>query len=404
MVVIFFGAKSGGLPHLPSDETMNIALFLNLAAYVSFCVFLHWEVKRAEDREANPTVGELPYHVGWSWALIFFILGAVGLYLKYKSPARFLEFLDDPLARAALAIDLEGQVEGVLSSVLIPFLPWVFVIIWGLWVRRQGGKWSGKGFLGPSVLLGIFVLASVFMNTGMNRNPIIVAFLSLLATYSIFCRPISLPIFLAFGITSFGIVLPITFLRSVKITSFLSVLKDSPLTLKYVGRIAIEQIQVYGGGPQFLGYILEQTDYGKDLYFGKTILASILQPLPLLGKPFREFSSVRIYNEMIYGSGVAIEDQIVPFQGELFINFHIVGILLGFSILGWIVAKLDRKFLESKSPVEGYCWFFASLWILFLITGSSAVVSQMFIVVFWPIYALFINRLRSGQRYCVPAV
>jgi len=175
------------------------------------------------------------------------------------------------------------------------------------------------------------------------------------------------------------------------------VLNESPWRLADGARLSMENIQVYGAGPQFLGYMIENIDFETELFFGKSILASILQPLPILGRPFRDISSVRIYNEMIYGSGVDIEDQIVPFQGELFMNFHLPGIIVGFFLLGIVLAFLNRKFLSSLTPAEGYAWFFVSLWILFLITGSSAVVSQMFIFTLWPAYAVFVV-LRSGKR------
>jgi len=397
MVIVLFGAQPGTLPFLPSDQAMNAALFLNLSAYVCMGVSFSWMDGRLENREEIPSPGGNQAGLSWMWALIFFSVGLIGLILKYSSVDRFIGFISDPLSRASLVEDLEGRVTGALSTFMIPFLPWTFVILWEKLFKQGDGDRSRKHFALPTVIIGFFLLASIFVNTAMNRNPLFVATLSLMAVYSIFCRPIRLYVLLILGVMSFVVIPLLGILRNYNISSLMVVLNESPWRLADGARLSMENIQVYGAGPQFLGYMIENIDFETELFFGKSILASILQPLPILGRPFRDISSVRIYNEMIYGSGVDIEDQIVPFQGELFMNFHLPGIIVGFFLLGIVLAFLNRKFLSSLTPAEGYAWFFVSLWILFLITGSSAVVSQMFIFTLWPAYAVFVV-LRSGKR------
>lgn len=126
-------------------------------------------------------------------------------------------------------------------------------------------------------------------------------------------------------------------------------------------------------------------------------MPSLVYPVPILGKPFRDTSAVAIYNNLIYNDPNTV-DQIVPFQGELFINFHIIGVLMGYVVLAKIAATLQRKFERSRTTFEAYGWFFISLWTLFLITGSLAVTSQMYVFFFWPLYLYALWTRFVGRR------
>jgi hypothetical protein len=152
-----------------------------------------------------------------------------------------------------------------------------------------------------------------------------------------------------------------------------------------------EMFQVYGGAPQFLGFFLEAGKWGANPQWGKVLVSSSLAPVPILGKQFRENSGTAIYNRMIYGM-LEAADQIAPFQGEAFLDFHLVGVLAGFCLLGWIAFKLQTAFAQSQSFLEMFIWQYFSVWTFFLIFGSLSVVSQIFIYFCWPFYLYFIYR------------
>jgi len=146
-----------------------------------------------------------------------------------------------------------------------------------------------------------------------------------------------------------------------------------------------EEIQVYGQAPQFLGFILEKTDYGRSLYLGYTLVSSLMHPVPLLGESFRPTSGASLYNEMIYGKN-GNNDQIIPFQGELYLNFHIPGIAVGFWLLGVVTAGLQYALKKASTSLEIYATWYVSYWILFLILANPAIVSQICVYFLWPIY------------------
>ena len=112
-----------------------------------------------------------------------------------------------------------------------------------------------------------------------------------------------------------------------------------------------EMFQVYGGAPQYLGFFLEAGKWGANPQWGKVLVSSALAPVPILGKPFRDNSGTAIYNRLIYGM-LDSEDQIAPFQGEAFLDFHLAGVLAGFCLLGWIAFKLQAAFARAKSFVR----------------------------------------------------
>ena len=133
---------------------------------------------------------------------------------------------------------------------------------------------------------------------------------------------------------------------------------------------------------------------------GKILVSSALAPMPILGKPFRENSGTAIYNRLIYGM-IDAEDQIAPFQGEAFLDFHLAGVLVAFCLLGLVAFKLQFAFAHSQSFFEIFIWQYFAVWTFFLIFGSLSVVSQIFIYFCWPFYFYSIYRhlsLRSTTR------
>ncbi|MGI8485051.1 MAG: hypothetical protein ACR2OU_12405, partial [Thermomicrobiales bacterium] len=160
-----------------------------------------------------------------------------------------------------------------------------------------------------------------------------------------------------------------------------------------------DQVQVYGASPQFFGFLLEQTNYARQPYWGSTLVSSALFAIPILGKPFRPGSGVVISNELIYGP-VGDLDQNLPIEGELFINFRVVGVIVGFFLLGYIASRLQRAFAQAPTAVEAYFSIYTSIWTFFMIVGSLAATSQVFIYFCWPIYGYFI--LKSFYRTARP--
>jgi hypothetical protein len=177
---------------------------------------------------------------------------------------------------------------------------------------------------------------------------------------------------------------------------------DSDAALAFASNVdVLDYVQVYAQGPQYLGYLLEQTGYGRVLYGGITLLASILHPVPAVGAAFRSVSGVTIYNELIYGPWET-PDQIVPFIGELFLNLQLGGVILGYLIIGALTAYFAKRFFELKAAADQYMLVYICIWCLFLLQGSLAVVSQVALYALWPVYAYWVWQ-PFARRHFSPA-
>jgi hypothetical protein len=149
----------------------------------------------------------------------------------------------------------------------------------------------------------------------------------------------------------------------------------------------VEFVQVYASAPQMTAYLIESLE--GTFYNGKTLLPSLVYPIPVLGKPFREISGPGIFNGLIYGDSDNV-DQVIPLAGELFVNFHLAGVVLGSVLLGWALAWMQGRFVAAPTAVESYAWLMMALWTVF--PGSLSVMSQIYLYSFWPIYVYFAAR------------
>jgi hypothetical protein len=154
----------------------------------------------------------------------------------------------------------------------------------------------------------------------------------------------------------------------------------------------VEFVQIYASGPQMSAYVIDSLE--GTFYYGATLLPSLIYPIPVLGKPYRETSGTVIFNTLIYGEDTESLDQIIPLAAELYMNFHIAGVVLGHVLLGCALAWLQGKFMAAPNAVESYAWLMMALWTVF--PGSLSVASQIYVYSFWPIYSYFmVKRLRS---------
>jgi hypothetical protein len=159
------------------------------------------------------------------------------------------------------------------------------------------------------------------------------------------------------------------------------------------------EVEIYTSAPQYLGFLLDGTGYGAHPHYGRTLFSSAIFPVPRLGRPFRDTSGVEIFNRQIYGPRTHQADQVTPFEGELFLDFTLPGVLIGYALIGLAIAKLQRAFERARDAFESYAWQYVAIWVGFLAVGSLAVFTQIALYFFWPLlaYALLRSRRESGR-------
>jgi hypothetical protein len=376
LTCVFAGFRTGVLPFLPSDRFLNTASLLYATAFTAFAI--------AQLRTSpKAVVLAVPSTALVRLAAVYTVLGILGVWFAFGSPQGIADYVRNPAVYLLLrSLDDSQNVQGLVANVLRPFFIVGAVAGWGAWrVHRASGtsRWERVSVL-VAVVTGIIFVGATF---NLNRNSIVVPLVAFAAAYMWTDGVVrAWLVGAAVAAVACGAVL-VGQVRSVT-----SLAQDGSLLGNgLLSDDLLAAMQVYGGGPQYLGFLLESSAFEGVPFLGSTLLSSVLFPVPVLGKPWRETSGVALYNQLIYGDS-SVADQIIPFLGELFINFHLVGVLLGFYYLGRVVLWLDVSLAKSRDLLGRYLFMYFGAWASFLILGSVAGVSQILVYFCWPLYGL----------------
>jgi hypothetical protein len=388
LMMIILGVARGSLPFLPADRTINIAIALNCLGYVAFCAAYQASAKRAIAPAPPPLARN-------SMPVVFAGLGLLGMIATFRNFATIQAYFSDPQLQYEITERLQGSLAGLAGLILRNFLGIAAIAWWCMRVDRDDRRAPIRNLLALApVAVVVFFVGATF---SFNRAQFVYPMVALIAVYSMRVRRVPATLLAALGAGSIVPFVLWAFFRSSGVTLEAAIANASLAKVVLQTTDINAQIQVYGQAPQFLAFLLEQSHFAHPLYGGSTIIASIMSPVPVLGAPFREHSGPFIYNYMIYGPG-AIYDQVIPFIGELFLNLHLPGIVLGYAGLGVATAYLQKRFMGASEAFEIYCWMFAAVWLLFLVYGSIAALSQICVYSGWPMYLFFIWRRRAGVR------
>jgi hypothetical protein len=401
LLIAFYGPYRSVLRSLPPDRTINIALILMSAASLAFAVGYLAVARRW--RSTSPRVRSPVW--GWGptprWLIVVYLaVGALGMVFAFRSLGGITAYFTTPGLARAEAVDPAQKAIGLAANILRPFLGMGMIMIW---CRRLDSATSPRRFrdsLATTTLLGLALV--VYGTFSYNRASFAVPAVAILAVYSrrvVRIRAVGLMALAAVGVVLLGAV---GFYRT-----------GGPTSAQLLSRQGLEavgdtldlnqQIQVYGNSPQFLGFLLLNSERIAP-QLGRTTMSAALSPIPVFGKSFRQTSGALVYNRWIYGSAVGdtfAGDQVVPFAGELWMDLRVPGILVGFVVIGALIGTLQRRFERGATALEIYVMQFTAMWIAFLIIGSLEVVSQIFVYFFWPIYVLvgyqWLRRLPVGR-------
>lgn len=382
---------TGTLPGLPSDRAINAAVLLASLAYVCFLVGYHLHERHSGRTPAERRGTSYPARPMLLMFGVFGVLGLVGWLLFFQGLGGYIDYMSSPANQAALQEANAGSARGLAGNLLRSFLGFSVLLGWALWVDRTRVSLISRV---AATLVAVPLLLAT--TASYNRATMVMPLLALFAAFSLRVRRIGFgtAMFLAVPILVVGFL--IGQYRSTEL-SLSEVLTNPDLLSSDSAANPTTHLQVYGNGPQFLGYLIEQSGMGTSLYFGQTLVSSAMYPVPVLGKSFRDSSGFVLYNGLIYGEPDII-DQLIPAHGELFINFHVPGVMLGFLLIGWVTAKGQRAFVRAANSFEAVAYFFMTAWWLFLVSGSVTVVSQIFLYSMWPVYLYSLTRVAAQPR------
>jgi hypothetical protein len=387
------GVSIGELPHLPSDANINLALLLDALAFLSLAFAYDWAQSWLQQRSWTHT----PRALAWSppvWLVMAYLaVGLAGVGLFFGDPRSLVSYFREPagyfLAQQQAS---EARLDAVASIFLRPFLGFAFVLMLCrlLDARR---RWPNF-YLWAGVTLLVVATGLSFSVFSYNRGALAA---SMLAVCSVLLSRVRRHAWRLVG----SVALVSTVLLSVS-TIYRTTHGATDLASSFQewqsagGEVDVAAlVQVYGNGPQFLGFLLEETDW-SEMQLGRGLVSAAMSPVPWLGKDFRSSSGTAFYNRLLNRGNA--EDQVISFAGELFLNFHVIGIVAGFAVMGVLLAKLQDAFVRSQSAMPIYVIQLTAIWLLFLVVGSLSVVAQIAIYFYWPVYLYLLLRTATGSR------
>ena len=401
--VLLFGPCQSVLPFLPSDRTINLAMLMNSAAFVAFCATCSFFARRAEIRRQSSALQQDSRVVGSGPSLGYIVLNGVigfaGLFFAFGSLGNLAQYFSDPAGYLSQVAGVSDKLGPAAGNFMRPFMGSCIVMLWCRWLDRKHSQ-KAKSF--GSVVTVVAIVAVCLSNAtfNYNRGSMVVPLVAMLAVIVSGPRRVPWKTVVSAAVTLLVVLLLLPLYGVYRSNNFTAqeLFNDRSVRDVMANNVELtEMFQIYGGAPQFLGFLLENAGWGAHPQWGKVLVSSTLSPLPILGKPFRENTGTAIYNMMIYDVP-DISDQVPPFQGEAFLDFHLAGVLAGFSLLGWIAFKFQTAFVQSQSFFELFIWQYFSVWTFFLIFGSLSVTSQIAIFFCWPFYLYFVSRHLHSRR------
>ena len=373
VLVGYFGFLQGTLPYLPSKSAIDLAIVVHVVGFLSFSVayqcLTRTPVRRPRLPESTTTMACL--------ILPFALVGLLGFLLNFGGVAGFIEYASSPVEERLRAAEAT-TIQGAAGTFLKHFLGFAVVLAWSWWL---GGAPRRKLSI-IAATAGVVVLLLV-ANFHYNRGSMLGPILALAGAFSAHVWRIPFKTVIAAGALALAIAFAFGSYRSTDLN--VTELSRAAVTETWSVEGTVETVQIYASAPQMSAYVIDSLE-GK-FFNGATLLPSLVYPIPVLGKPYRESSGPVIFNTLIYGEDAESHDQILPLDGELYMNFHLVGVVLGNVVLGCVLVWLQNKFTAAPSPVESYAWLMMALWTVF--PGSLAIISQIYVYSFWPIYSYF---------------
>ncbi len=147
-------------------------------------------------------------------------------------------------------------------------------------------------------------------------------------------------------------------------------------------------LQAYVAGPRNIAFSLEMHQVFAQQIFGiNTLIADILNPVPILGKAFREISTPSLFNYTLY-MGSYSSDQIIPLIGQAYATLGWIGVIcIPFFCVALAMWFGERARL-SKFGDQVYAFSIASVWFGLAGALNLSILSQQLLYRCLPIFVL----------------
>jgi len=302
----------------------------------------------------------------FGYGLLFVLIGGVSIVLFYGSFSNYWTGALFTYTTYEAIDNANGSLLGLLANVGQRFGFWGIVLVWYAYKYRQQRRlkwWEHFVFLSLACSL-------TFSSNRANMAFPALAFLSVIVVYFYpkrkwVCKLVGLGF--VFVVLFYGHLRVQPSLDTEQVTLLFNHYTDSDNNyLEYAS-------QLYLGSPYQLSPLLSIHNPPS------TLIASLLEPVPVIGKAFREESGPFLYNTAI--QNLQAQDKVIPVAGELYLNGGLLLVAVGHFAIGTIYRWLDRlfnKYLPANPPLAA-AYFYLSMLFAATLMLSLTVLSQFLI-------------------------
>jgi hypothetical protein len=379
------GLYQGQLTSIPADTYINLALLLQATGYVSYALG-HYLATRVRRPRSWWDVDPLLVPLAWC----FVAIGLTGVILRFSSLAAVANYFS---GRGDVFDSSSASLADAAGTFFRPFASYGLIVLWCIRLTRRRGGQRLSSWVDVALVLGALVVSATF---NYNRAAVVVPTVALVATFSLHVRWLRTGAVAVIGLILMVLVFQFGSYRTIYVGTLGGTVTREQANLTDEKSSPGDLVQVYGNGPQFWAVTIADADR-RQFLLGKTIVGSLLLPVPVLGKPFRSSSGPAEYNELVYDQpGVA--DQILAAGAELYWNFGVVGVVGGYLLLGWVVRRLDERSRVTSDPLETYTYCFLGVWFVLVTINSLSVLAQILVYFLWPAYVTILLRRRRAPQ------
>lgn len=318
------------------------------------------------------------------------VIGLVGLFLAFPDPAALIDYF-----AGHADVEEDGGSASLASAAgtfLRPFLAYGFLLAWALVVTRPGR--SRPGVLEVSLVLAAIAGSATY---GYNRASVIVPILALITAYGVVGRGVRLRRVVVMLIILVGLGYQFGEYRNEYFATEGGQVSRADAGLTGEDDSFLESAQVYANGPQFWGAVVQEVER-SGFQEGGTLTGSVLLPVPVLGTPYRDQSGPVEYNALVYGR-FDVNDQIIGVGAELYWNFGVPAVVVGYLLVGAAVRRFDDLAGRSVDPLGVYTWSYMGIWVALSAINSISVLAQIAVYFWWPIVAVIVWRRLDTARH-----
>jgi hypothetical protein len=321
-------------------QEISTEIITSIVSFVAFA--LGWGLSpKTQVIRAVPTLTSLK-----KWTGIYFTIALFSLFWLYGSLNNYFSGAIFTYITLEIA-EKNGTFWGFLANVGQRFWPFGVLLAWYKWKKNRGKIRWWKHVL--------WLLLGMVGTLSSNRSNMAYPLLMFLSVMCVHWR------------TRFAFLPASGALVLILLSFFFGYVRVQP-------SLDAEQTEIL-----FSNYLEhdEYISYAYQIYFGSpyqitpllyihppsfTLIASFLEPIPVIGKAFREQSGPSVYN-LAYHNSFVSQDKVIPVAGELFYNGGYLLVTAGYAAFGIVYRWLDTAFkncVVTNLPLAA-CFFYLAL-------------------------------------------